>query len=174
MSDFGEPLLHVEIQAADDLLAELRSQMDGEETDEQLLRDMVEGSTNLHEAIRAAMDRLEYLEDDVLAADARIKQLQSRKSARERSIETIKVLLHRALTRTGISPFKEPGRYTLSLRLNPAKLAVDIDPSDLPPEYMVVTVAPDRAKLKEALKAGDEIDGVSLVDGGTALSIRRL
>lgn len=168
------PILAFEIQAADALLMELRSQMEGEDQDEQLLRDMVEGSTNLNEAIRAAMERLEYLEDDVLAANARIDQLQSRKASREKSIDTIKGLLHRALTRTGLSPFKEPGRYTLSIRNNPEAVSLDIDPSDLPTEYMKITVEPMRAALKEALKAGDVIEGVTLVNGGTALSIRRL
>lgn len=64
----------------------------------------------------------------------------------------------------------EGSLFTVRVQATAARVEI-ADRAELPPEFVVVktTESPDRAKLKEALAAGLEIPGVSLVNGTTVV-----
>ena len=64
----------------------------------------------------------------------------------------------------------EGSLFTVRVQNTAARVEI-ADRTELPPEFVVVrtTESPDRTKLKEALTAGREIPGVSLVKGTTVV-----
>lgn len=64
---------------------------------------------------------------------------------------------------------RKVGTFTLSIRNNPEALEV-VDESALTDEYLKVSIMPDTAKIKEALKNGETVEGCRLTRG-TSLRI---
>ncbi len=107
-----------------------------------------------------------YIKD--LKADAdKIKveeaKLKARREAKERKAEVLQDYITSSLLAFGDKKF-ETARVALSFRKSET---VEIaDESALPEEYIKATVkyAPDKTALKQALKMGELIDGVRLVE----------
>ncbi len=66
---------------------------------------------------------------------------------------------------------KELPEGTVSLRPGTAGVVIT-DEASLPPEYLRTTVAPDRAAIGKALKAGVEVSGAALANGMPVLTLR--
>lgn len=120
------------------------------------------------------MDREQKLEGvalwvkDLNAEAAAIKveedALKKRRQSTEKKADSLKGYLASALG--GSEKFKT-ARVAISWRRSEtAELLDGVDPVSLPLEYQRVKVAvePDKAKLKEALKAGKTVEGVELVE----------
>lgn len=105
---------------------------------------------------------------DLLAEAAAIKNeeaaLKARRQSAEKKAESLKGYLAYALD--GQERFKT-AKVAISWRKSETVELLDgVDPVTLPLEYqrVKVSVDPDKAKLKDALKAGAEIPGVELVE----------
>ncbi len=105
---------------------------------------------------------------DLNAEAAAIKNeeaaLKARRQSAEKKAESLKGYLAYALG--GAERFKT-SKVAISWRKSETvELLEGVDPVTLPLEYqrVKVSVEPDKSKLKDALKAGEEIPGVELVE----------
>lgn len=109
---------------------------------------------------------------DIAAIDGQIKRLQSMKSAIVGRQDQLKEYLRYNMDKSGISKIQCP-LFSISLR-KPCKVVSIDDVESIPDEYVKVTtsVAPDKALIAKALKAGSLVTGATLVDGKSSLTIK--
>ncbi len=109
---------------------------------------------------------------DIAAIDGQIKRLQSMKSAIVGRQDQLKEYLRYNMDKSGISKIQCP-LFSISLR-KPLKVVSIDDVESIPDEYVKVTtsVAPDKALIAKALKAGSLVAGATLVDGKSSLTIK--
>jgi hypothetical protein len=141
--------------------------------DDDAVTDLVEGETNLVEAIAAADRRLlelAYLHGGIKTA---ISDLQTRISRYEAQEERIRAAVLNAMSECGLKKL-ELATGTLSLGKCPDSVRI-VSEADLPTQYMVekLELKPDKKALLEALKGGARIAGAELANGAPRLSIRR-
>lgn len=139
--------------------------------DPQLILDAIEGETNLAEACVLVLE--ETHEDEALleGLKAKIDELQVRKGRMEKSIETRRNIILMAMEKAGLQTIKSP-LGTMSVKPVPPKAEV-IDEALIPSKFWKpVDPRLDRAALAAALKAGEQVPGASLGNGGITLSIR--
>jgi hypothetical protein len=126
----------------------------GEEQDEKLLLDMLEGQTDLFEISARLLDKMEREEGD---RDALTKQMDDRKVRRDRCdarIKTTREAIAALMTCAGIDKLPLP-EATVSLRVLPPSIKVN-DPAAVPEEYTVPKPVPDLDKIKAAFAANDD------------------
>jgi hypothetical protein len=139
--------------------------------DEETLLDTLEGITSLHEMIaevvRSRQDDLAFIS----AVRARISDMQERLARLGQRAEKKKEIVASVLERAGIKKITEAD-FTLSLRSTNPPLVV-IEEKDIPEAYWKPQPAKlDRQGLLSALKAGLEVSGVSLGNGGVTIAVR--
>ena len=139
--------------------------------DEETLLDTLEGITSLHEMIaevvRSRQDDLAFIS----AVRARISDMQERLARLDHRAEKKKEIVASVLERAGIKKITEAD-FTLSLRsINPP--LVVIEEKHIPEAYWKPQPPKlDRQGLLSALKAGIEVSGVTLGNGGVTISVR--
>lgn len=138
--------------------------------DEQAWVDTLDGITNgldLAEYLAERMLKLEALEQ---AARQRAGEIEGRARRFAAQQEKLRNLVQALVEAAGGKPVVRP-TVTLSLRAVAPKV-IEIDASRTPPEYLRQPPAtPDRTAIREALKAGKEVDGWTLSNGAKSLSI---
>lgn len=97
------------------------------------------------------------------------KAMQAREQALKKQISSLRDYLKFNMEKCGISKIECP-QFILSVQKNPSKLEI-YDEGMIPPQYEVMTLSLDEAKIKEELKNGKEIPGARLVQG-TSLRIK--
>ena len=141
------------------------------EIDEETLRDTLEGATNLHAAITVIMRS--YLEDLALTETLRrrIREMQERLARLDRRSESKKNLVTDVMSQADLKKIVEAD-FTVSLRqLQPALLI--LDESAIPKDYWNPQPPKlDRQAITAALKAGEEIGGAALGNGGLTIAVR--
>lgn len=150
---------------------ELR-QMLGDDADPALVLDTIEGETELAEACCVVLE--EIIEDETLLAglQATINTLQTRKGRIEKSIEDRRNIILMAMQRAGLDVIKSP-LGTMSAGVVPPKVIVN-DEVLIPAAYWRPGKPQlDRAAVAEALKAGQQVPGAVLSNGGVNLRIRQ-
>ncbi len=155
----GYALLRAELEKLDDM-------------DERTLLDTLEGETNLQEAIQAIDEFVLDAEADVAGAVAVMERIASRKSRAERRIDRLRTVITQAMDIAGVKTIKTAGgTYTL----RDTKPAPVIEDESLIPAAYFKTPDPklDKTAINEAVKAGEEIPGVRLSNGGISLTLRR-
>jgi len=164
--------IEVEAAAARDLLAALADAVAG---DEDLAATAVEGETDFLEAAGAAVERIGEIEGLVEGIGAAAARLAERKARLSRQSERLRSALARGLEVAGIDRAETPCG-TVSRRRTPRKI-LENDRSRIPPRFWVRPPEPaleiDRAALKRALEAGEDIPGAMLDNGGFSLAISR-
>lgn len=165
-----EHKLHRQIRAASVLRESLKAAGDD---DEDLIRDMIEGETSLHEMIDRVV--LSMDEDEILVTglEARASELSDRKKRLEDRIGRKRAMIEQAMVIGEIQKLERP-TFTLSLRNTPPKLIVE-DEAAIPAKFWK-SAAPtlDKKALGDALKAegAEPIPGASLSNGGVSLTKR--
>lgn len=150
--------------------AEIRRALQDQD-DPKLVLDMIEGETDLNEAV--AVIYQESLDDIALAAglDAMIKTLSERHSRIIKGIETKRSMILMAMERTGVPTIRTP-LATITVR-DVAPSAVITDEAQIPAQFWKPQDPKlDKKALTEALKDGAEVPGATLSNGGITLSIR--
>jgi len=150
----------------------LRESMASLRLDEDTVRDTVEGETNLHEAIIAAL--LEITEFEALrdGVESVITKLAARKESFDNRIALLRSAIEQAMVIGEMESFKSP-LATLSIKPTPPKVIVS-DEAAIPTEYWKQRDPDlDKRALLAALKDGIEIPGASLSNGGVTLQLRR-
>ena len=132
-----------------------------DEIDEQTFQDTFESME--------AENRLEYCckiirqyDADSKAIEKEIQYLKEKKERAASAAERMKGELLNFMQSIGREK-ENAGMFKLYVR-HSEQVTIDADPRQLPEQYQRVktTIEPDKAALKEALKAGAVIDGVSL------------
>ena len=98
------------------------------------------------------------------ALKAEAKAFADRAKAQENLAARLKKALLADLQDSGEISVKA-GRWKIRRQVSPPQVVVDIDPRDLPAEFMKVGVLPDRTALKHALQSGETIEGTRLERG---------
>ncbi len=141
------------------------------DADEETLLDTLEGMTDLNEMIASVVrSRLDDLALHA-ALRARMSDMQERAGRLEQRACTKKEVVAAVMERAGLKKLTEPD-FTLSLRsTNPPLVVTDED--EIPDDFWKPQPAKlDRQGLLSALKAGREVPGVVLGNGGVTISVR--
>lgn len=172
MSD-TEYALRRQTEAARDLLSTIRSEGAGD--DEELIADTIEGETDLHEAIAAALDEIDEAEVRILGGKAKVKQIEERVAGEERRVERLRAAIERAIVSAELpTPLKLP-TATISVSKRKPGVVID-DEAAIPSRFFVQPPAPapklDKKALAEALVA-EAVPGAHLDNGSLSLTVRR-
>jgi len=142
--------LEKDLAAAEILKAQLKD-MYGEETDIDLVKDMIEGETGLFEAVDGVLQQIGV---DLAGAEAIAeftKKLGARKKRLENRVETMRTMLLNAMDVLGETKFERP-IATLTVKPVPPSLTVS-DEAAVPTVYWSQPdPVLDRKKLTDALK----------------------
>lgn len=152
-------LTHVKIQQYNQLRDELM-QAYGEHNE--LINRQLSEETDLQEfAVSLLRERQELL-DMAEGCKQRIADIAGRKFRLESAADKIKQLIVQLMEETGTLQFKAPD-MTISLRRGSPQVIVT-DEDKIPPEYKEIVQSQKilKAKLRDALKGGIEIEGVEL------------
>lgn len=151
---------------------DLRLQLDSCNLDEQCLIDTLDGETNLKEALLALSDEVAEREALVDTMDARIKEIQERKSRTERVNETLRNIILQSMDIAGI---KTISGALCTLSINEKGPAPKIDNEAIIPSDYWVAQDPvlDKKKINADVKDGVQIPGVTKTNGKISLTIRR-
>lgn len=159
--------LQRETAAAQALLYALRDEV---EDDEQLAIDMVEGSTNLLEAIAAAVERISTVDTMVAAIKDHVAQVQDRRQRLEAQKDKLRVHLKTALEAIGTRKMELP-IATLTIKASPPSVEI-VDSASLPAQYLVPQPpVPDKRGILAAIKAGTTVNGAQLKPKTETISI---
>lgn len=140
--------------------------------DEDLRRDMLEGSTDIDAVLTRLVDEVEEIEALVAALAEVITTKRERKARLERKAEFWRALILKLMERADLAKFPL-ATATLSVRKTPARVVIT-DEVALPARFLRVRTVTelDKAALAEALKAGEDVPSAHLGNGGTSLTIR--
>lgn len=147
----------------EEFLALLDAIENGEIPDE-AIADTLEGMKGeFDEKIENTACYIKNLKAEADAIRAEENSLKERRQAKEHQIERLKNGMMECMSHLGIKKVEGArARVTISTR---AGASVLISPDAvIPEEYQRTEVKPDKVALKEALKAGVDIKGVTLVD----------
>lgn len=172
MTDATEYQLRRQAEAAKALLANLKEI--GADDDAELVADSIEGETNLHEAIEAALAEIDESEVLIAGLKAKVEAFRARQSATEARRDRIRALIEQAMAMTEQTKLRLP-TATLSLAKRKPAVVID-DEAAIPSRFWTPQPPPppklDKAALKDALAEGD-VPGAHLDNGGFGLTIRR-
>lgn len=160
--------LHLETQAAERLKEKLVATY-GE--DAELLRDMIEGETSLHEAIGRAALELAAVEGEKEGIEIAIAKLKTRLTRYCNRAEGIRDGIQVAMETAELTSLKTPAA-TLSVRPSPPRVEIT-DAAAIPALFMVQPPpSPDKKAIGAALKSGEAVPGCTLSNSPPALSVR--
>ena len=149
-------------------LRELERLADEGEVPAEIMADTVEGLTgeielkaqNIGEFVR-------NLESSTEAIDGAIEQMKARRDRIQRNADWLRGYLFTQMQAVGITKISCP-YFVMSIKKNPPKVVIT-DPGKIPSELYVYPPAPDpypnKAAIKDALKAGQAIEGAHLEQG---------
>lgn len=159
--------LHMEIVAAKTLCAQLHDLIGG---DEQVAADIVEGQTNLAEAMEAVVAQLI---DDYAAMrglDSILEDLGKRRERIKQRIANMRTMVGVALEQAGKKKFEHPAA-TFAIKAVPPSVQV-IDEAIIPSKYWVASDPKlDKKTILEHLKNNESIPGVQKNNGSATLSV---
>lgn len=106
---------------------------------------------------------VQELKSDVAGIADEIRRLQDRKKAAVNKIDSLKSYMQQGMELAGIEKTKDV-RVTVSIQNNPPALLV-YDEDMVPADYIRIVEEIDKAKIKDAIKAGDDVPGARLTQG---------
>lgn len=142
-----------------------------EDEDASFISDVLEGETDFHAVMLRLLEAEAQAVADEAAIATRIKQLSDRKARvqqrQERSRDAMMALMTAAGLRKHATAFG-------TVSITPKRPSVVItDASRLPARCTRTKVEPDKSVIMECIKAGEDVPGAELSNGGETLTIRR-
>ena len=148
--------------------------MDQGELDDDVLKDaMLNSQEDLKDKLEGYCKFIRQMESDIEGISAEIERLQDRKAVLKNTIERSKKVMQMAMETAGEKKIK--GQiFTISIQANPESVVLDEQYiENIPPEYLKVKdPVIDRAKLKEDLKNGVNLEGIAHLKQNYGLRIR--
>ena len=113
------------------------------------------------------------LEGDAAACDAEAKRLRSKKQIIENNIKRMKQALQYAMEATGKTKFKT-ALFSFGIQKNPAAVVMEEGYIENIPERFLIPQDPviNKKAIKEALKNGEDLEGIAHLEQGESLRIR--
>ena len=150
-------------QLTDDYLTLLEMAEDPDIDEQALLEDKAEGYAKV----------IRTLEGDAAACDAESKRLRNKKQAIENNIRRMKQALQITMEVTGKTKFKT-ALFSFNIQKNPAAVVMDEQYIENIPERFLIPQDPqiDKKAIKEALKAGEDLEGIAHLEQTESLRIR--
>lgn len=147
--------------------------MENPELDPEFLADTmeaVEGALEIKAENYAKV--MKNLEGDVTALKAEETRLSEKRKAIENNIKNMKVALQSMMTITGKTKFKTD-LFSFGIQKNAPSVVIDTDINNLPTEFLKFREPEvDKTKLKEALKNGEDLEGLAHLEQSESLRIR--
>lgn len=139
--------------------------------DAELLRDMIEGETSLHDAIGRAALELAAVEGEKDGIEIAIAKLKERLTRHCTKAQGIRDAIQAAMETAELTSLKTPAA-TLSVRPSPPRVEIT-DASAIPAVFLKQPPPlPDKDAIKTTLKNGQAIPGCTLSNSPPALSVR--
>lgn len=152
-------------------IEELKTIVDADNLDEQIVNDFLEGETQTFEILDIIYNEINEREILLAGLKEHIENMNARKKRLDGGVKKLKAVMGFVLKRSNQKSFVRP-QYTVSLKSTPEKLLVE-DESLIPSSYFKVEAPKlDASALKKALQAGGEVEGASLTDKGFTIQIR--
>lgn len=129
--------------------------------DEVLRADMLDGETSLHDVLIHLVNEGEDAKALREAMKARQDDLKARAQRFDRRVEFTRALMMVVLEAAKLRKIELP-EATVFLRNNAPQVVGEVIPETLPDDLVKIERKPDRAKIKDALKAGRELPGLAL------------
>src|SRR5574344_272921 len=145
----------------------------GELDDDVLIDTMMNSQEDLKDKLEGYCMFIKQMESDINGIDTEIKRLQDRKAVLKNTIERSKKVMQMAMETAGEKKVK--GQiFTISIQANPESVVLDESYiENIPPEYLRVKDPEiDKAKLKEDLKNGVNLEGIAHLEQNYVLRIR--
>ena len=131
----------------------------------------IESETDLDAVLTKIVREIEDTKALEAGTKERLEELEGRKDRFGRRIESLRGIAFKVMETAGIDGKILP-EATISIRKGQPQLVGETDASSLPDELCKISRDVDRTKVKEALKAGQEVPGFSLSNGAPSLTIR--
>ena len=148
--------------------------MDQGELDDDVLKDaMMNSQEDLKDKLEGYCMFIRQMESDVEGISSEIERLQDRKAVLKNTIKRSKKVMQMAMETAGEKKVK--GQiFTISIQANPESVVLDEQYiENIPPEYLKVKDPElDKAKLKEDLKNGVNLEGIAHLEQNYELRIR--
>ena len=148
--------------------------MDQGELDDDVLKDaMMNSQEDLKDKLEGYCKFIRQMESDIEGISAEIERLQDRKAVLKNTIERSKKVMQMAMETAGEKKIK--GQiFTISIQANPESVVLDEQYiENIPPEYLKVKDPElDKAKLKEDLKNGVNLEGIAHLEQTESLRIK--
>ena len=160
-------------ELTDDYLALLEMAEDPD-IDEQAFADTLEGIDGaLEDKAEGYAKVIRTLEGDAAACDAEAKRLSNKKQTIENNIRRMKAALQYAMQATGKTKFKT-ALFSFGIQKNPAAVVIDEGYIENIPDRFLIPQDPqiDKKAIKEALKAGEDLEGIAHLEQTESLRIR--
>ena len=139
--------------------------------DPELLADTVEAvEGELELKAESLLQVVSNMDSDVDQIDQEIKRLTARKKAVKNRQDWLREYLRSNMEVAGIDKISCP-LWTITLR-KPTVVVSVVDVFLLPSEYQKHTIVADKTAIKNALKAGTDVPGATLIDGKRGLIIK--
>lgn len=163
--------LHLETEAAARLKEKLIATY-GE--DDELIADMIEGSTGLHEAIGHAALELAAVEGEKEGIKNAIAKLKARLTRYSERATGLRDAIQTAMETAEIKTLRTAAA-TLTVKASPPSVEIT-DAALLPPIFLTQPPppppTPDKAAIRDAIKSGEAIPGAVLSNQPPALTVR--
>lgn len=116
---------------------------------------------------------IRIIEGNIAARKAEAKRLTSGAATMENNIKRMKSALQYAMEATGKTKFKT-ALFSFGIQKNPAAVVMDEGYIENIPERFLIPQDPviDKRAIKEALKAGEDLEGIAHLEQGESLRIR--
>lgn len=144
------------------------------EVDLDVLADTMEGiSGEIEEKADGYARVIRELDAKAAAVKAEVERLTARRQSLENAARRIKDTLQMAMIAIGKTKFKTD-LFSFGIQKNPASVVMDEQYIENIPEEYLIKQEPklDRAKIKEDLKAGKDLEGIAHLEQGESLRIR--
>ncbi len=166
MRDLTREQLQKNAIAAKSLIEEIASD------DEALNHDVVEGETNLFEAVEVALSEIEECEIIAAGCDHQIGKLRQRKERAEKRAGRLRGLIDQAFQMAEVKSHTFP-TATITTKKTPPKLIVT-DEAAIPSKFFKPQPPKlDKSALLSAIRSGEQVPGATKSNGGTTIQIRK-
>lgn len=166
----NERFIYVDAQSVKAQIVDLLSVFPELADDEELKLDTLEGETELFAIASRALEARQSALSMAEAIKSRMADLNERKARFEKKSDAMKRLIQSLMEAAGQDKLVLP-EASLSIRSGSESVNVtDLDA--LPQGYFKIERKADKAAIKKAILAGEEIPGAELVLGDDGLTIR--
>jgi hypothetical protein len=159
--------LSAEVRVAAEIIEQIRAAIGDDDAD---FAEIVENETDILERLRKMLRVARLAEADANATSEIMKEMQERKWRLKHKSDKLRDAVKWAMSELGMDKLPAPD-MSVSLRIGPPGVEV-IDLSQVPERYIKVTIEPDKASIREALKDGEIVPGACLKNGSPTLTVR--